>query len=250
MMDDPVSFYKVLVDIRQVSIEIDTASGQDEPDNGNQWDNNYCGAGRNEHNRSVIWDTLDIVPGVYNLLDLRNGADTLLGSGLYPSGKILKIRITLGPADTVYTDSSTYYPMAVFGPSPTFTINVRREHVSSVSNNAFQLWLDFNLERSVFFWNGQFLLKPYIVVFNYQQSAKIKGQVLPHDASPLVTAYSATDTLYAIPGRSGNYQFSHVAAGTYSINFKGHHGYQDTTISNIVVDSMKMVKVADITLHK
>ena len=119
-----------------------------------------------------------------------------------------------------------------------------------VSNNEFKLWLDFNLERSVFFWNGSFLLKPYIVAFNYQQTSKIKGEVLPEGASPLVTAYSATDTLYAIPGREGNYQFSNVSAGTYSINFKGHHGYQDTTISNIVVESMKQVKIPDITLRK
>jgi hypothetical protein len=250
MMDDPVSFYKVLIDIRQVAVEIDTATGQDSPDNNDQWNNNYCGFGRNEHNRSVIWDTLDITPGVYNLLDLRNGTDTLLGAGLYPSGKILKIRITLGSADTVYTDSSTFYPMAVFGPSPSFTINVKREHVSSVSNNDFQLWLDFNLERSVFFWNGQFLLKPYIVVFNYQRSAKIRGRVLPPLASPLVTAYGATDTLYAIPDRGGNYQFSNVTAGTWSINFKGHHGYQDTTVSDIVVDSMKLVKIPDVILHQ
>jgi hypothetical protein len=250
MMDDPISFYKVMIDIRQVAVEIDTATGQDTQDNPGQWDNGYCGFGRDQHNRSVIWDTLDITPGVYNLLDLRNGTDTLLGSGTYPSGKILKIKITLGSADTVYTDSSTYYPLVVFGPSPTFTINVRRENVSSVSNNDFKLWLDFNLQRSIFFWSGRFLLSPYIVVFNYQVSAKIKGQVLPPGASPLVTAYNATDTLYAVPGWKGNYQFNNVPAGTYSINFKGHHGYQDTTISNIQVDSMKQVTVPKITLHQ
>ena len=250
MMDDPISLYKVMVDIRQVAVQIDTASSQNAGDHDDEWDDNYCGEGRSEHNKSVIWDTLDITPGVYNLLDLRNGTDTLLGSGNYPSGKILKVKITLGSADTVYTDSSTFYPLAVFGPNPSFTINVKREHVSVVSNNEFKLWLDFNLERSVFFWNGSFLLKPYIVAFNYQQTSKIKGEVLPEGASPLVTAYSATDTLYAIPGREGNYQFSNVSAGTYSINFKGHHGYQDTTISNIVVESMKQVKIPDITLRK
>jgi hypothetical protein len=250
LTDAPASFYKVMVDIKQVAVEIDTAASQNSQDVPGQWDDNYCGFGRRADNKSLIWDTLDITPGVYNLLDLQNGTDTLLGSGLYTSGKIIKIRITLGSADTVYTDSSTFYPMVVFGPSPSFTINVQRENISTVSNNEFQLWLDFNLERSVFFWNGKFLLKPYIVVFNYPVSAKIKGQVLPRGASPLVTAYSATDTLYAIPGWSGNYQFSRVPVGTYSINFKGHHGYQDTTINGIVVDSMKVVKIPDITLHQ
>jgi hypothetical protein len=250
LTDAPVSFYKVLVDISQIAVEIDTATSQGFQDVPGQWDNNYCGFGRGVNNKSIIWDTLNITPGVYNLLDLQNGTDTLLGSGLYTSGKVLKLKITLGSADTVYTDSSTYYPLVIFGPSPSFTINVQRDNVSSVTNSEFELWLDFKLERSVFFWNGRFLLDPYIVVFNYQVSAKIKGQVLPPGASPLVTAYSATDTLYAIPGWSGNYQFSNVPVGTYSINFKGHDGYQDTTINDIEIDSMKQVDIPLITLRK
>jgi hypothetical protein len=63
-------------------------------------------------------------------------------------------------------------------------------------------------------------------------------------------AWSGTDTLYAIPNWNGNYQIRGVPAGTYSINFKGHNGYQDTTISNIVVDSAKTTQVPTITLHK
>jgi hypothetical protein len=81
-------------------------------------------------------------------------------------------------------------------------------------------------------------------------SAKVQGRVLPEGASPLVTAFSTSDTLYAIPNEDGKYLFRGVPAGTWSINFKGHNGYQDTTISNIVVDSMKLVQVPTITLHK
>lgn len=251
MMDAPVSFYKVLIDIRQVVVEVDTATQQNTPDNNDQWADNYCGRGRNQNDKSVIWDTLAITHGVYNLLDLRNGTDTLLGAGLYTTGKILKIKITLGAQDTVYTDSATWYPMAVWGPSPSFTINVQRQNVSSVTNNEFELWLDFNLQRSVFFWDGRFLLDPYITVFNYRQSAKIRGQVGPRGGDvALVTAYNAADTFYAIPGWNGNYQMNNVAAGTYSINFKGRNGYKDTTISPIAVDSMKTTNVQTITLHK
>jgi Domain of unknown function (DUF4382) len=250
MMDGPVSFDSVLIDIRQVTVEIDTATKQNDTDRPNQWDEGYCGYGRSASNKSVIWDTLSITPGIYNLLALRNGTDTLLASGLYPTGKILKIRITLGSDNTVYTDSTTSYPLQIFGPNPYFTINVSRTNVDNVTNNEFKLWLDFNLSRSIFFWNGEFLLKPYFTVFNDMMAAKVQGSVLPHGAGALVMGINGTDTIYAIPFWSGQYQFRNVPAGNWSFTFKGTTGYSDTTISGITVDSMNTVNLPTITLHK
>lgn len=250
MMDAPAWFDSVFIDVRQVAVEVDTASRQNDADDQDQWDDNFFGRGRDRSDRSVIWDTLGITPGVYNLLSLRNGADTLLASSLITTGKILKIRITLGNDNKVYTDSTTSYPLEVFGPNPFFTVNVRRSEVADITNNQLAIWLDFNLARSIFFWNGEFLLNPYIVVFNDRVMAKIEGTVLPHGAGALVTAYNGTDTLYAVPFRSGDYQFRNVPAGTWWLNFKGMNGYQDTTIANIVVDSMKVAHVPTITLHK
>jgi hypothetical protein len=250
MMDGPINFYKVLIDIRQVTVEIDTATTQNAQDEDDQWDGDYCGYHRTTSNKSVIWDTLNITPGVYNLLDLRNGTDTLLASGLYPTGKILKIRITLGSDNTVYTDSATYYPLDVFGSNPYFTINVSRTNVDNVSNNEFKIWLDFNLARSIYYWSGTYYLKPYIEVFNDMSSAKVEGTVLPPGAGALVMGVNGADTIYAIPFWGGNYQFRNVPAGSWSFTFKGMNGYQDTTISNIAVDSTKTVTLPKITLHK
>ena len=250
MMDDPIEFSKVLIDVRQIAVLVDTATTQSADDNDDQWNDNYCGWHRGEENKSVIWDTLSITPGVYDLLQLRNGADTLMSSGLIPTGKILKVKITLGSDNSVYTDSTTSYPLEVFGPHPYFVVNVRRVDVSAVSSNQFKLWLDFNLERSIFFWSGTYYLSPYITVFNDEAKSKVQGQVLPSGAGALVTLYNSTDTLYAIPNWDGGYQFRGVTAGSYSLNFKGRKGYSDTTISNISVDSSKVVRVQTVTLHK
>jgi hypothetical protein len=250
MMDAPIQFDSVFIDVRQVAVEIDTASKQDDSDNPDEWSDGWCGRGRGPSDKSVIWDTLDIAPGVYNLLALRNGTDTLLGSSLVTTGKILKIRITLGNDNKVYTDSTTSYPLEIFGPKPWFTINVSRTDVATVSNNQVRIWLDFNLARSIFFWNGQFLLSPYLVVFNDQRMAKVEGTVQPRNSTALVTAIDGADTLYAVPFRNGQYQFRNVPTGSWSFAFKGMNGYQDTTLANISVDSMKVVKLPTITLHK
>jgi hypothetical protein len=250
MMDGPIQMDSVLLDITQVRVEVDTATTEGAADNPNQWDANYCGWGRGPSNKSLVWDTLSITPGIYNLLALRNGTDTLLSSSLITSGKILKIEVTLGSSNKIYTDSTTSYPLVIFGPNNYFTINVSRTNVADVSNNEFKLWLDFNLSRSVIFWNGQFYLDPFFTVFNDQVMAKIQGTVLPFGADALVTAISGADTLYAIPFWTGQYQFRNVPAGTYSISFTGAYGYSDTTISSIVVDSSQTTNVPTITLHK
>jgi len=250
LSDGPVAYAKVLVDIRQVAIEIDTAASQGDPDRDDQWDFNFWGWHHDENHKSVIWDTLAISPGVYDLLKLRNGTDTLLGTGQYPNGKVLKVRITLGSDNTVFTDSVTSYPLEVFGPHPYFDINVKRENIYTVSGNEFKLWLDFNLKRSILFWSGTFYLSPYIVAFNDHTSSRIEGLVLPPGASPLVEVFNATDTVYAVPGFNGGYLIRAVNPGTYTLSVFGHHGYNDTTLNNIVVTNGKTTKVPTVTLHK
>jgi len=104
MMDDPVLFTQVLIDIKQVAVKIDTAAHHGDADDNHQWNDDYRGC----HNgNSTIWDTLAVTPGIYDLLKLRNGTDTLLASSLIANGKVLQVRITLGTDNTVYTDSVT-----------------------------------------------------------------------------------------------------------------------------------------------
>jgi Domain of unknown function (DUF4382) len=248
MMDDPVPFTQVLIDIKQVAVKIDTAAHHNDADDDHEWNDDYRGC---RNGNSVIWDTLSITPGVYDLLKLRNGTDTLLASGLIPNGKVLKVRITLGTDNTIYTDSVTHYPLHILGPFLSFDINVRRENISVIDNNQFKIWFDFNLSKSIFFFNNAYWLKPELKPFNDMAKPKLEGTVLPDGASPLVEVFNQSDTLYALPWwHGGYYQVRGLDAGTYSVFFKGQHGYKDTTINNIVVKVSGVTKVPTITLHK
>jgi len=248
MMDDPVPFTKVLIDIKQIAVKIDTSAHHaDADDSLHQWKDDYRGC----HNgNSTIWDTLSITPGVYDLLKLRNGTDTLLTSSLVANGKVLQVKITLGTNNTVYTDSVTSFPLNLIGSSNSFIINVRREDVSVVTNSQFKLWFDFNLSKSVFYINGKYWLRPWITVFNDMAKPKLEGRVLPEGAAGFVTVFNASDTSYALPWDGGYYQVRGLAAGTYSIYFKGWHGYKDTTISNVTVAASGVSKAPVVTLHK
>ena len=247
MMDDPIAFTKVLIDIKQVAVKIDTAARRGDADDNHQWNDDYRGC---RNGNSTIWDTLSITPGVYDLLQLRNGTDTLLASGLVASGKVLQVRITLGTNNTIYTDSVTSYPLNMIGAHNYFDINVRREDISVIGNDQLKIWFDFNLSKSIFFHDNKYWLKPELKSFNDMKRPKLEGRVLPEGASGFVAVYNQADTLYALPWQGGYYQVRGITAGTYSIYFKGWHGYKDTTITNIAVGSSGTAKVPVITLHK
>ncbi len=96
MMDAPVQYDSVLINIQQVVVEVDTATTQSAPDNPSQWDNDWCGCRPWSFQQIRYLGYAQHHSRVYNLLALRNGTDTLLTSSLITTGKILKIQILLG----------------------------------------------------------------------------------------------------------------------------------------------------------
>ena len=54
------------------------------------------------------WVELQPVAGVYNLLELQNGVDTLIGTLILPTSVVKEIRLVLGPNNTIKENGITY----------------------------------------------------------------------------------------------------------------------------------------------
>ena len=54
------------------------------------------------------WVELQPVAGVYNLLGLQNGVDTLIGTLILPTSVVKEIRLVLGPNNTIKENGITY----------------------------------------------------------------------------------------------------------------------------------------------
>lgn len=61
---------------------------------------------------SVSWIELETAPGVYNLLSLRNGVDTLIATETLPGEVVKEIRLVLGSKNTIKV-SGTLYPLVI-----------------------------------------------------------------------------------------------------------------------------------------
>ncbi|MBO9631604.1 MAG: DUF4382 domain-containing protein [Chitinophagaceae bacterium] len=250
LTDDPGFFNNVMVDIKSVKVLIDTCSknnrGDDDDDQGNghghDWD---------EKNSCTNWQSLDIKPGVYDLLSLRNGTDTLLANGIMPKGKIRLIKVELGENNSLVKDS-TKYPLKLWpGASSTIIITVKGGDWDEFQPDRFRLWLDFDVARSVIrVRDGVFYLKPVIHLFTVKATGSVAGTIVPKDAWPVISVYNATDTAYAIPWHNGEWRARGLKQGTYSVFVNASNGYQDTTIHNIEVKAGKETDLPKITLHK
>ena len=58
------------------------------------------------------WVELQPVAGVYNLLGLQNGVDTLIGTLILPTSVVKEIRLVLGPNNTI-KDNGVVYPLRI-----------------------------------------------------------------------------------------------------------------------------------------
>jgi Domain of unknown function (DUF4382) len=86
MTDAPILADSVKVDIRQVRV--------------------------NFRNDSSSWVDLNTYAGVYDLLQLQNGVDTLLAAGVIPSNDVQEIRFVLGSNNTIVV-AGIAYPLTI-----------------------------------------------------------------------------------------------------------------------------------------
>jgi len=262
LTDGPGFFDSVLIDIKSVSVLVDTCDKTDSTHGGrgchhdgwNDDDDDHHNGG--DHHDNVpdsckVWTDLQVQPGVYNLLDLSNGLDTLLASGLVPNGVVKYIKIELGPNNSLVKDSVSYPLNLPPDLNSTIIIKLKGNEWDQAGPGHLQLWMDFDVTRSIIrVRDNMFYLRPVIYLFAVRVTGSIQGTVVPRDAFPVVTVYNDKDTAYALPNREGQFKVRGLDDGDYNVFFNASNGYKDTTISNVSVSAGMEVKLGKIELHK
>jgi hypothetical protein len=251
LTDDPINFNAVNVDIQTVEVQVipDSCLGRYGDDENHDGDDDH----ESDHDsRCSVWDTLNIHPGVYNLLHLSNGVDTILANGFTVSGKITKIRLTLGDNNSVVIDSVAY-PLILWNNHHRITISIRGEDIDQVSQNDLQLWLDFDAARSIVrIDDNHFVLRPFLRVWLPAHTSTVKGFVLPDSAHSIVAAIFNGDTLVAIPrSDDGFFKIRGITSHSTDLFINATaNGYQDTTITGIQLQPGQETDIGTVQLHQ
>jgi len=226
LTDAPGNYDAVYVDIQSVKINATT-------DSTNGWT-----------------DVPLIKPGVYNLLDFRNGIDTLLASVDVPAGTISQIRLILGNNNSVVVKGVSYPLNTPSAQQSGLKLNL---HANLTPGIVYRLWIDFDASKSIVATgSGKYNLKPVIRTYSEATGGTVQGTVLPPDAKATVMAINGTDTLYAIPSLAGFYRFAGIDAGSWNLYFVADTltGYHNSNVANVSVQTGVVTNVPTVTLVK
>ncbi|HTJ11804.1 MAG TPA: DUF4382 domain-containing protein [Dinghuibacter sp.] len=177
------------------------------------------------------WQTVPLLrPGLYNLLDFRNGIDTVLAAADLPAGRLSQMRLVLGDSNFVVVDGQPYPLKTPSAQQSGLKFNIDATLTSGI---VYRLWIDFDAGHSIVTTGkSTYILKPVIRTYAAATGGSIKGYVLPAPAKPTVWAIQGTDTLMALPDTAtGYYFFGGVAAGPWSLRFQA----ADTTYADTAV---------------
>lgn len=194
------------------------------------------------------WQTLDVEKGVYDILKLTNGQDTLLGIINLPAGRLSQIRLILGDENSVKIDGETYELKTPSGQQSGLKLNIQSDIEVGLT---YRILLDFDAARSVVKrGNGSYNLKPVIRSIVAAQSGAIKGTVTPVESLPAVFAIQGTDTVAtAYTDATGGFVLGGLPSGSYKVSFDAKEGFTDVVKQNVSVTIGSVTNVGTVDLE-
>jgi hypothetical protein len=190
--------------------------------------------------------SLNVASGIYNLLDLTGGADTLIATGDMLAGKLQQIRLILGPNNTVVVGGISY-PLST--PSAMQSGLKLQAHKDLIPGVDYSILLDFDAGLSVVNQgNGEYSLKPVIRVIDQGISGSISGSVSPASALVPVVATDGVNSFSSYTDSSGVFLISGVTEGNYSLIVSPLAPLLPDTIFNVAVVNGQNTPVGVINL--
>ena len=209
---------------------------------------------QNANDNDNGWQDLNVNKGKYNLLDLTNGRDTVLGSANFPPGRLRQIRLVLGTNSTVTLKDGSVFPLET--PSA-YTAGLKVKIDADLKQDVtYVIILDFDANKSVKDQGGpgnqRFKLHPVIRAYAQAVAGGIDGTVTPAASTPWVHAITnagtaQADTFSAIPAASGYFKIKGLAAGTYQVHFKPQTPFLDK-VETVQVTNTDITHMGTVTI--
>lgn len=115
----------------------------------------------NYRNDSSGWVNLNTVAGVYDLLGLQNGVDTLIASGMIPSNSVKEIRFILGSDNSIVVNGVNYPLTIPSGSESGLKLKINKQ----LNGQLDSILIDFDAALSIHQTGaGDYKLKPVLKI--------------------------------------------------------------------------------------
>lgn len=196
--------------------------------------------------------TLNVVPGIYDLLKLSNGVEKLIATDTLSISKVSQIRLILGTRNTVKLDGVTY-PLST--PSAEQSGLKLQVHQTLQEGIMYHVLLDFDANKSIVNQgNGGYKLKPVIRTVETAISGAIKGSITPTGTLAVAAATNlSSGEVYATNVNiEGNLLLMGLPAGKYSLIITpdtiASPTLKEVTVENINVEIGQTTIIAPVNL--
>jgi hypothetical protein len=226
LTDAPGDYQEVNIDIQGVQVRVE--NGED----------------------SNGWIPLDVNAGVYNLLELTNGLDTLLGTAELPPGKISQVRLMLGDDNTLKIDDMVVNLKTPSAQQSGLKVNVNADLKAGIT---YTILLDFDVARSIVKAgaSGLFILKPVIRGIAEATKGAIAGTLSNPDVSAAVYAIIESDTLgTSFTNEEGKFMIKGLDAGTYTVSFSPAEGFIIDDLEDVEVNIGQVTDVGEMIVEE
>ena len=217
LTDAPADYEAVNIDV----IEVKFKTGADE-----------------EGDDESSWQSLDNPnPGVYNLLELTNGLDALIGEAEIPAGELKELRLVLGDNNTLVEDGNTIDLRTPSAQQSGLKVKVNEVLEDGIT---YTILIDFDAARSVVKAgnSGNYNLKPVMRAKLEALTGAIKGSITPLEATPAIYAIQGTDTITTTyPDDAGLFMLRALDPGTYTVAMDPVEGYMEKVFEDVTVEA-------------
>ncbi|MBO9201151.1 MULTISPECIES: DUF4382 domain-containing protein [Niastella] len=196
------------------------------------------------------WQSLPgVKAGIYNILDLVNGKDTMLADADIPTGKLHQIRLVLGDNNSVSLNGVSAKLETPSAQQSGLKLNVQQDVKGGI---LYTMTLDFDAARSIVTTgSGKYSLKPVIRTVLNAVGGSIRGAVTPGSVLTAVYAINGTDTMTTFTDASGAFLIKGLPAATYSLEYKPTDvTYKSQTKTGVGVTTGNVTVVETVSLSK
>ena len=206
MTDNPAGYDAILIDIQEVHV----------------------------HSNSSGWQVMQTNSGIYDLLQLTNGIDTVIAEDQLPTGIISQIRFVLGSQNQIVIDGDTLPLIIPSGATSGLKLNLHYELMPGIS---YSVLIDFDAAQSIHqTGNSVYKLKPVLRVVALGTDGSIQGQVSPQAFAQIYAINElSNDTTGTFTDDEGKFMIYGLDEGTYHVEVWPVDPFAMYEFENVVV---------------